>query len=57
MNTQEVLQYADEAFAYAEGHKYEDELHILLTEQVLEMLVQARADETDPMANDTSDAL
>ena len=57
MNTQEVLQYADEAFAYAEGHKYEDELHILLTEQVLEMLVQARADETDPMANDESDAL
>ena len=57
MNTQEVLQYADEAFAYAEGHEHEDELHILLTEQVLEMLVEARADETDPMANDTSDAL
>lgn len=57
MNRKEVLQYADEAFAYAEGHEHETELQILLTEQVLEMLVEARADETDPMANDESDAL
>ncbi len=43
MNKEEVLRYADKALACVEGHKHEAELSQLVTEQILEMLVETQA--------------
>tara|TARA_Y100000015_G_C2368486_1_gene78758 strand:- start:254 stop:406 length:153 start_codon:yes stop_codon:yes gene_type:complete len=43
MNKQEVLLYADKAFACISGHEHEAELSELVTEQILEMLVETQA--------------
>ena len=42
MNKQEVLMYADKAFACISGHKHEAELSKLVTEQILEMVVETQ---------------
>ena len=43
MNREEVLLYAEKALACVEGHKHETELSQLVTEQILEMLVETQA--------------
>ena len=42
MNNQEVLLYADKAFACISGHEHEAELSELVTEQILEMVVETQ---------------